>query len=70
MVTRADQQEVLIWTDGSKIHNRVDNGVYFGRNSNLTWQVGPNLRQLRATSHTKSTGALCRPSKYTYHYRK
>jgi len=35
MVTRGDQQEVLIWTDGSKIHNRAGYGAYFGRNSNL-----------------------------------
>jgi len=29
MVTRGDQQEVFIWTDGSKIHNRAGYGVCF-----------------------------------------
>jgi len=33
--TRGDQQEVLIWTDGSKISNRAGYGVYLGRNSNI-----------------------------------
>jgi len=35
MVTRGDRQEVLIWTDGSKIHTRAGYGVDLGRNSNL-----------------------------------
>jgi len=42
MVTRGDQQEVLIWTDSSKIHNGAGYGVYFGRNSNLN-MVGRTL---------------------------
>jgi len=45
MVTRGDQQEVLIWTDGSKIHNRAGYGVYFGKNSNINmagpWETKP-----------------------------
>jgi len=43
MVTRGDQQEVLIWTDHSKIHNRAGYGVYFGSALILPHLILPHI---------------------------